>query len=422
VRIDRPRKAERFGAVVVSACQQVYELDSGLLPERGSEERSIVNLPYEQLYEIERQMAIVVPVRGERIRLVEGVLSGIPNQCLIIVVSNSPREPVDRFAMEKDAVEGFARHARHRVVVVHQKDPVLAQAFAEAGYGEILDEQGRIRDGKAEGMIAATVLAGLARKKYIGFVDSDNYFPGAVHEYVRIYSAGFALARSRFSMVRIAWHSKPKIVDSEVQFAKWGRCSRVTNRRLNRLMGWHTGFETDVIETANAGEHALTFDLAAKLEYGTGYSVETYHWVNLFEQFGGVLECPFPEVLRERVEVYQVESRNPHFHDAKDDRHIRKMIAQSLAAMYESRLCPEPLEREIEDELRRLDILGPNEPVPLVRRYPAPIHMDQAAFSQVIQDEPYARLVREEVAARPVHWSRPRRPTEQDRSRKIFRN
>ena len=41
-------------------------------------------------------------------------------------------------------------------------------------------------------MILATVLAHLAGRRYVGFIDADNYFPGGVHEYVRGYAAGFA--------------------------------------------------------------------------------------------------------------------------------------------------------------------------------------------------------------------------------------
>ena len=50
--------------------------------------------------------------------------------------------------------------------MVHQKDPGLAKAFADAGYSEILDETGIVRSGKAEGMIVGTLLAKWMGKKY----------------------------------------------------------------------------------------------------------------------------------------------------------------------------------------------------------------------------------------------------------------
>jgi mannosyl-3-phosphoglycerate synthase len=113
MRIERPREIERFGAVRFGGLQKVFELDSGLrrdkLPEKGS---TIIQFPYEELYDIEKEMAVVVPIYQEQLKLIEGVLSGIPHQCLIIIVSNSPTVPVDRFAMEQDALRRFCHSIR----------------------------------------------------------------------------------------------------------------------------------------------------------------------------------------------------------------------------------------------------------------------------------------------------------------------
>ena len=57
------------------------------------------------LSKIFQTMAIVIPVKDEKLSLLEGVLSGIPNECLIIIVSNSQRHPVDRYAMEVEMVK-----------------------------------------------------------------------------------------------------------------------------------------------------------------------------------------------------------------------------------------------------------------------------------------------------------------------------
>lgn len=402
MRIELPRETERFGANLFYGPQKVYELDSGRAgdPEL-QEQRLIVNLPYEQIYDIQQRMAIVVPVLCERVGLIEGVLFGIPNQCFVIVVSNSPREPVDRFRMEKDAVCSFARFARKRVLVVHQKDPALARAFADAGYPELLDETDRIRDGKAEGMILGTVLAHLAKKQYVGFVDADNFFPGAVFEYVREYTAGLALSRSPYAMVRILWQSKPKVRGTDLYFAKWGRTSRVTNRFLNDLIGAYTGFETEVIRTGNAGEHALTLDLALRLDYAPGYSVEAYHFVSLLEKFGGVRESPFPEVMPEHVEVFQIESRNPHLHQEKGDRHIADMILNSLRPIHESFLCPEPLKRQIEQELRERGLLAEDGVLEPGRYYPAPMGIDFDALLAAVAEQPCSAALTSERAGDP---------------------
>lgn len=262
MRIEIPREVERFGPIMFHDVQKVYELDAGLkfAKNEGKENSTIVRLSHESINAIEQEMVIVVPVMEERIKLIEGVLCGIPNDCLTIVISNSPREPIDRFYIEKDAIEHAARFMNKNILVFHQKDPLLAKACAASGYKYILDKQGNVMDGKAEGMILGTIIAYLTGRKYIGFIDSDNFFPGAVLEYVKEYCAGFFLAKSRYSMVRISWHSKPKIVQSNLFFAKRGRASEHTNRMLNSLISTYTGYGTEIIKTGNAGEHAMSME------------------------------------------------------------------------------------------------------------------------------------------------------------------
>ena len=350
------------------------------------EDCMIHRFPSEQLSEVASDLAIVVPVRGERLKLVEGVLVGIPNECLTIVVSNSDREPVDRYRMEANAVKQYGAISKKNVITVHQKDPSLAEAFRAGGYTHLLDDKtGLIRDGKAEGMLVAKLLAKLCGKKYIGFVDSDNYFPGAVYEYVKIYAAGFALKKSDYAMTRIAWHSKPKIKNSELYFAKWGRSSVVTNRILNRLISEYTGFDTEVIKTGNAGEHAMTMELAMLLDYSRGYSIEPQHYMSMLEKFGGVKASPFPDIMKKEIEIFQLESRNPHMHDAKGDEHISHMIRQALQVIYHSFICPDSVKKEIESEL---DGKPPEKPV----YYPALSNVDLAAFREVLKNKTYASL------------------------------
>ena len=205
MRIESPREFERLGAVRIYGLQKVYELDAGPeTPENLIDNNVVRAVPTEALHEIESQMAIVVPVRNERLKLIEGVLVGIPHPCLVIVVTNSPREPIDKFYLEQEAITNFGRFTQKKIVVVHQKDPHIAAAFAEAGYTDILGPDDLVRNGKAEGMIMGSLLAKMMGRKYVGFVDSDNYFPGAVNEYVKEYAAGFHMNDSDFSMVRIS--------------------------------------------------------------------------------------------------------------------------------------------------------------------------------------------------------------------------
>ncbi len=72
----------------------------------------IQQIPRERLYEIERDMAIIIPTRDERLRLLEGVLCGIPHDCLAVIISNSQQEPVDRFRMERNMIDAFCRYAK----------------------------------------------------------------------------------------------------------------------------------------------------------------------------------------------------------------------------------------------------------------------------------------------------------------------
>lgn len=397
MRIEIPRETERFGAVRIHSVQKVLELDAGLQFKQTDAERSeiIRRISHEQLYEIEKEMAVVVPMRGERIKLVQGVLCGIPNQCLVIIISNSSRHPVDRFAMERDAFLRFSKFTDKRVLVVHQKDPALAAAFRSVGYEQILDpETGLVRNGKAEGMIAATMLAKVCQRKYIGFVDADNYFPGAVLEYIHEYAAGFAISNSLYAMTRIAWHSKPKIIEDGLFFAKWGRTSRNTNRLLNLLLSEYTGFETEIIKTGNAGEHALTMELALKLRYSSGYSIEPFHYIDLFEQFGGIEGTVLDkDIILQHVDIHQIESRNPHMHDTdKGDEHIEEMTYAAMQVIYHSSICPKKLKKQLRKEMQMMDLPEKNHEPTQVRYYDPIGVLDESIFKAAVQERPYAVL------------------------------
>lgn len=378
MRIEIPRECERIGSLQIYGLQKVYELDAG----EGihGQDTVIERIPSEVLYDRMREMAIVVPVKNERLKLIEGVLVGIPSPCQVIVVSNSPRGPVDRFNLEKEALENYGKFTRKKIMVVHQKDPGLAKAFVDAGYSELIDEQGLVRSGKAEGMIVGTLMAKWLGKKYLGFVDSDNYFPGAVLEYVYEYAAGFAMNGSTNTFVRISWHSKPKIMESSLFFAKWGRSSVNSNMMLNRLLTHFSGFETEIVKTGNAGEHALSVDLALKLEYAAGYAVETHHFINLLEKYGGIIEPDDPKALQEKITICQIESRNPHMHESKGDDHVEDMIDASLSVIYHSPLCPELLKREIMENVQQRRGEGSPEEIAPVRMYPSLAKLDLDTF------------------------------------------
>lgn len=379
MRIGLPTNSERYGSNLFYSVQKVFELDGGLEinEEFSSPFHVIRQIPLSNLNAIEKEMAIVVPIKNEKLRLLEGVLSGIPNACFPIILSNSQRSPTDRFGMESSLLDNFCHSAKKKYAIFHQRSPELAQMFVEGGYTHLLDEEGLVRHGKAEGMIAGLLIARLLKKQYIGYIDSDNYFPGAVLEYIRLFSSGFSQAKTNYSMVRIQWHSKPKIVDSEMFFARFGRVSRITNQYLNQLLSLQSGFETDILATGNAGEHAMSMELALKMGYSSGFSIEANHFVSLLENFGGANPSQFPEVMSHGTELFQIQSRNPHFHDfAKGDDHLNEMIEASLSVIYYSPICPKSLQEQILEELYRLKILGKKQLPSKNRQYPALNDMD----------------------------------------------
>ncbi|HEY9117915.1 MAG TPA: mannosyl-3-phosphoglycerate synthase, partial [Roseivirga sp.] len=312
----------------------------------------------------------------------------------VILVSNSKREPVDRFKIERDALEHMGKFMKKEIFVVHQKDPLIAEALKASGYDHILDEKGLVRNGKAEGMILSTILAYLCGKKYIGFIDSDNYFPGAVYEYVQEYSAALYSAKSNYSMVRIAWHSKPKIVESSLFFAKRGRASEHTNKVLNGLMSSYTGYGTEIIKTGNAGEHAMSIDLAMNIDYSSGYSIEPYHYINVLEKFGGVIDSPSADVMKQGIQFFQIESRNPHLHEVKGDEHVKSMSREAMEVIYRSPLCPDHLKEEIMADLVNRGLLKEGEEMPeSVRYYPALTKVNMLKFMEVLKDSPYMEFL-----------------------------
>lgn len=160
--------------------------------------------------------------------------------------------------------------------------------------------------------------------RYIGFVDADNFVPGSAQEYCKAFSAGLYLAHAENAMVRLSWASKPKIQDGKLEFKPSGRSSEIVNRWLNRLLyemdhgggakaigippigdvdaddedgdeneslkedNLRAQILNDLIRTGNAGEHAMTMGLALKLRVASGYAIEPFHYLDIFERMIGV--------------------------------------------------------------------------------------------------------------------------------------
>lgn len=386
MRLDLPRYTERFGSISLHGVQRVYELDSGSSNGRPTSE-AIRRIGNEEMSEIERKMAIVIPVKGERLKLLEGVLSGIPHDCLTIIVSNSPRQPVDRYKLEKEALDQFNQFAEKNALIVHQKDPGLSEALREVGYTSIFGPDDMVRNGKAEGMMIGMLLTKMAGKEYVGFIDADNYVPGAVNEYVKIYASGIAMSNTPYTMVRVSWIYKPKISETGVYFSKWGRVSEITNQYLNSLISYYTGFETEVMRTGNSGEHCMSMKLAELLTYSSSFSVETYEMVNLLEEFGGIVPTENQEAMDKGIEVMQVETRNPHFHEEKGDIHLKEMIDGSLGCIYHSKICHPKLREKIVEELRGKGVIEENQEPSVLQKINPFKDIDMLQFGKILHNK-----------------------------------
>ena len=372
MRLEHTHLTERFGAVRIHELQRVIELDSGGSGEDylAGHNRTSQIVPTDAIRAVERELVVVIPCMNETRRVIEGVLSGIPHDCLIVLVSNSARTPVDRYEIETQTVEEFCRRAERPALTVHQRDPGLASALKVAGAPELIDDDGLVRMGKGEGMLVGMALAALTGRRYVGYVDADNYVPGSVNEYCKAFAAGLHLADSPFAMVRISWHSKPKLQDGRLFFSRRGRASEVTNHFLNQLIAEYSGFGTDVIATGNAGEHAMTLDLGLRMRMAGGFAVEPFQYVDVFEQFGGVLESAHPDVMGSSVQVRQIETRNPHFHDNKGEGHVNDMRLQALHVLYHSPVCLPPVREAIREFLTAQGALEPGAEPPRERIYP----------------------------------------------------
>jgi len=396
MRIESLRYTERFGSIRINDLQKVLELDSGRKSESPRKEAIAVHkIEDEVIEDIEGRMAVIIPIKDEKLKLFEGVISAIPHDCLIIVVSNSQIKRVDRFRMEGDTLTQFCRFSQRQALIVHQKDPHLAQGLAEAGYSDMLDETGVVRDGKSEGMVIGILLAMLYKKDYVAFIDSDNYIPGAVWEYIKIYAAGFSLAQSPYAMVRVLWHYKPKI-SRGMYFKKWGRVSEITNKYMNILISDKTGFETEIIKTANAGEHAMTTKLAEILPYASGYAVEPQELVSIFEDFGGVLPTTNQAAAKEGIEIFQIETRNPHLHEERGRIHLRQMLLPSLSVIYHSAFCSSQVKQEVLKGLIDQGVLQPGEEITKPRLALPPKKANFRSFANFMKDHLHTYSILEE--------------------------
>tara|TARA_R110002003_G_scaffold197_3_gene15351 strand:- start:288 stop:1508 length:1221 start_codon:yes stop_codon:yes gene_type:complete len=353
MRLSINQGSARVGNVEIHDMFRVTELDAGHVTttKQGNVlSESAVAFAFSQtsVHAIEKDLAIVVPCMNEARDILDGVLRGVPHDVLIILVSNSSEA---NFESESQLLETICHDTGRVSVVVHQQSSGLAQALLCAGMSALVEPNGptyRVRNGKGEAMMIGTAFAKLSNKRFVGFIDADNLVAGSVHEYCKVYAAGlhYALYQTNtdnpYAMVRIKWNSKPKVRDNELVFEKSGRSSRVVNHWMNRLLNSLTDTgKQDIIQTANAGEHAMSVDLALQLHFASGYAVEPFQLVDAWERLAAQDRA---------VQILQIETRNPHFHDCgKGDGHIKRMQAGGLSTVYHSPLTPQNLKAELKE-------------------------------------------------------------------------
>jgi mannosyl-3-phosphoglycerate synthase len=188
--------------------------------------------------------------------------------------------------------------------------------------------------------------------------------PGAVNEYVKIFASGIAISQTPYTMTRVSWIYKPKISESGLYFSKWGRVSELTNQHLNSLVSYYTGFESEVMRTGNSGEHCMSLKLAELMTFSTGYAIEAYEIVNVLEEFGGIIPTIHQDAMDKGIEIMQVETRNPHFHEDRGEDHLKEMVVASLSSIYHSKICPPKLREKILETLRSRNMLEEAEQEP----------------------------------------------------------
>src|SRR5947209_8856053 len=290
------------------------------------------------------QTAFVISHKSEKVKTLREVLWYLPLNSPIIIVTNCQESEKEELTNELKLE--LTHH--QKIYLVHQKEEAIARLFEMYGVCQILGKDGKVIDGKGEGMYIGTLCAyQLGYPRWIIFYDADNFVPSALLEYTLAMSRLFmsapssALASERditdnvilsiakhldadLHNVRICWSSKPELKNVRLDTRILGRCSRVVSPLFNELLeGWF-GMQSCEITSSNAGEQGMTVKTALSLRFSSGFSVETLQLIDLLFQAqkrkGGA----------GRVLLQQYLSKSPHFHEKNGDKHIKKMTEESL--------------------------------------------------------------------------------------------
>jgi mannosyl-3-phosphoglycerate synthase len=301
--------------------------------------------------------AFVIAHKNESLATLLGVIWYLPVNSPILIVTNCAE--IEKEKLAQTLTEQLAHHPH--VYLIHQKDEQIAHFFAAHSVHSILDATGRVANGKGEGMYIGALLASLlGYPEWIVFYDADNFVPSALLEYTLAMSRLFMHAQASslthadkkqdLHNVRICWSSKPTIGAASIPIGEMGRCTSIVSPLLTELIAHWFARDCTVI-SSNAGEQGFTMEAIRTLRFSSGYSVETFLFLDL------LAHALTSSEQSQRVILQQYQAQSPHFHEKGDEEHIKHMIADSLGSFYYFREQFSPhLKRQIQRIYREMEL------------------------------------------------------------------
>ncbi|MBA7577315.1 hypothetical protein ES708_19166 [subsurface metagenome] len=130
----------------------------------------------------------------------------------------------------------------------------------------------------------------------------------------------------------------------------------------------------------------MSVKLAKITPFASGYAVEPQELVSLCEDYGGVLPMANQRIAKDGVEIFQIESRNPHFHEERGIAHLRDMLLQGLSTVYHSPLCEKETRKLVLRELFAQRALKRGEVPPKPRVTPPPRNASIKSFTNFMAE------------------------------------
>jgi mannosyl-3-phosphoglycerate synthase len=304
--------------------------------------------------------AFVISHKSESIDTLLGVIWYLPINSPTLIITNCAEHefPALRAAL-LERIE-----SNRSVYLVHQKDELIARFFAERGVQAILGANNKVINGKGEGMYIGALMAALLEyPEWIVFYDADNFVPSALLEYTLAMGRLFVQQQLVVATnhgeevpylhnVRICWSSKPT-TGGPIVPGVLGRCTRTVSPLVTDLIREWFDIQDLAVISSNAGEQGFTMSTMRSLHFSSGYSVETFHMLDLLSH----AHAARIQGAQSNVQIHQYQAQSPHFHEKGDESHIKKMISDSLGCFeYFRDKLSTSLQQRIECVYRELDL------------------------------------------------------------------